>query len=63
VLAALNALSHEICTVENLTDLTSATVCELLRLFARTPQSLPITMILDNARDQRCALVQAVAQE
>jgi transposase len=26
-------------------------------------QGLPITIILDNARDQRCALVQAVAQE
>jgi hypothetical protein len=43
--------------------MTSETVCELLRLLARTHQSLPITIILDNARYQRCALVQAVAQE
>jgi transposase len=63
VLAALNAISHEIFTVENLTYITSETVCELLRLLARTHQSLPITIILDNARYQRCALVQAVAQE
>jgi transposase len=63
VLAALNAISHEVFTVENLTYITSETVCELLRLLARTHQSLPITIILDNARYQRCALVQAVAQE
>ena len=63
VLAALNAISHELFTVENLTYMTSKTVCELLRLLARTHQGLPITIILDNARYQRCALVQAVAQE
>jgi transposase len=63
VLAALNAISHELFTVENLTYITSETVCELLRLLARTHSRLPITIILDNARYQRCALVQAVAQE
>jgi transposase len=63
VLAALNAISHEIFTVENLTYLTSETVCELLRLLARTHQRLPITIILDNAGYQRCALVHTVAHE
>jgi hypothetical protein len=63
VLAALNAISHELFTVENLTYITSEPVCELLRVWARTHQGLPITMILDNARDQRCALVQAISQE
>lgn len=32
VLAALNASSHELFTVENLTAMTSKTVCELWRL-------------------------------
>jgi hypothetical protein len=63
VLAALNAISHELFTVEHLTYITSETVCELLRVLARTHQGLPITMILDNARYQRCALVQAISQE
>jgi transposase len=63
VLAALNAISHELFTVENLTYITSETVCELLRVLARTHQGLPITIILDNARYQRCALVQAISQE
>ena len=63
VLAALNAISHELCTVENLTYITAETVCELLRLLAGAYQGVPISVILDNARYQRCALVQAVAQE
>jgi hypothetical protein len=63
VLAALNAISHELFTVENLTDSTAETVCELWHLLAGAHQGIPITVILDNARDQRCALVQAGAQE
>jgi transposase len=63
VLAAINALTQELFTVENLTYLTADTVCELLRQLAAAHQGIPISVILDNARDQRCALVQAVAQE
>jgi hypothetical protein len=62
VLAAVNAITHAWFTVENLTYMTAETVCELLRLLASPYQSLPITIILDNARDQRCALVQSVAE-
>jgi transposase len=35
----------------------------LLHLLAGAHQGIPITVILDNARYQRCARVQAVAQE
>jgi hypothetical protein len=63
VLAAINALTHEVFTVENLTDITAETVCELLRQLAAAHQGIPISVILDNARYQRCALVQVVAQE
>jgi hypothetical protein len=62
VLAAVNAITHELFTVENLTYVTAATVCELLRLLASAYQGIPITIVLDNARYQRCALVQAVAE-
>lgn len=62
VLAAVNAITHEVFTVENLTYVTAATVCELLRLLASAYQGIPITIVLDNARYQRCALVQAVAE-
>ena len=61
VLAAVDAITHESFTVENLTYITAETVCELLHLLAGAYQGLPITIILDNARYQRCALVQAAA--
>jgi transposase len=62
VLAALNAITHEVLTVQNLTYITAETVCELLRLLANAQPSIPVTVILDNARYQRCVLVQTVAQ-
>lgn len=63
VLAVLNAVTHEMFTVKNLTYITAQTVCEMLRLLAGTYSGLPITVVLDNARYQRCKLVQALAQE
>jgi transposase len=62
VLAALNAITHQVLTVQNLTYITAETVCELLRLVASSQPGIPVTIILDNARYQRCALVQTVAQ-
>jgi transposase len=62
VLAALNATTRDIFTVRNLTYITSETVCELLRLLAGAHPGVRITIVLDNARYQRCALVQSLAQ-
>ena len=62
VLAALNATTRDIFTVKNLTYITSQTVCELLRLLAGAHPTVPITVVLDNARYQRCKLVQNLAQ-
>jgi transposase len=61
VLAALNATTRELFSVTNLTDITSETVCELLRLLAGAHPGVPLTIVLDNARYQRCALVQSLA--
>ena len=61
VLAALNAMTHEVWTVKNLTYITAETVCELLSQLASAHAGIPLTIILDNARYQRCALVQTVA--
>ena len=61
-LAALNAVTHEVLTVQNLTYMTAETVCELWRRLASSPPGIPVTVILDNARYQRCALVQTVAE-
>jgi len=61
VLAALHATSHELFTVTNLTYITATTVCELLQGLAGAYPGVPITIVLDNARYQRCALGQTLA--
>src|SRR5215831_2725409 len=62
VLAALHATTKEIVTVQNLTYVTAETVCALRRLLAGAYPAVPITIVLDNARYQKCALVQELAR-
>jgi hypothetical protein len=50
VLAALNAMTKEVFTVQNLTYVTAETVCELLGLLAGAHPGMAITIVLDNAR-------------
>lgn len=61
VLGAFNAISHELVQVTNTTYVTAETVCELLRQIAALSLTTPITLVLDNARYQRCRLVQDLA--
>ena len=61
VLAALPATAHELFTVTNLTYITATTVCELWQGLAGAYPGVPLTIVLDNARYQRCALVQTLA--
>jgi transposase len=62
VLGALNAITKELLTVTNDTYITSIQVCELLRVIAKN-SPLPITIVLDNAKYQRCKLVMNLAEE
>ena len=62
-LAALHATTRDICTVTHLTYIPSETVCELLRVLVGAHPGMLITVVLDNARYQRCALVQSLAQQ
>ena|SRR5271157_4006594 len=61
VLGALNAISHELITVTNDSYITSVQVCELLKKLADLHLTVPITLFLDNAAYQRCALVRETA--
>jgi transposase len=61
VLGALNAITHELVMVTNDTYITASTVCELLHQLAALHLKVPITLVLDNARYQKCQLVQALA--
>ena len=61
VLGALNAVTHELIRVTNDGYITAETVCELLRKISALQLPTPVTLVLDNARYQRCKLVQAAA--
>ena len=63
VLGAWNAVTHELIAVTNTTVVNTATMCELLRKIAALNLTGPITLVLDNARYQRNAAVQALAKE
>lgn len=62
VLGALDFTTKELVTITNLTYITSETVCQLLRDLAEKYPGTPITLVLDNARYQRCRLVQDLAE-
>jgi transposase len=61
VLGALNAITHELVLVTNDTYINAESVCELLRKTALMNIEVPITLVLDNARYQKCHLVSALA--
>jgi transposase len=63
VLGALNAVSHKLIQVTNHSYINAESVCLLLRAVADAATGLPITLVLDNARYQKCALVQQLAQQ
>jgi transposase len=62
VLGAIDAVTHELTTVCNDTTINAESVCELLHALAARYAGLPLTLVLDNARYQRCALVQQLAK-
>lgn len=61
VLGALDAVTKEVVTVVNSAYINSLRVCALLEKLATLRPRLPITVVLDNARYPRCALVQTCA--
>lgn len=62
VLGALNATTHELITVLNDSYINAQSICDLLWKVARLNLEMPITFILDNARYQKCAVVQDLAR-
>ncbi len=61
VFAALNAITLEIIPIMNETYINSESCCKLLMKIAALNLSVPITLVLDNARYQKCKLVQDFA--
>jgi len=63
VLGALNAITREVVSVINETFVNADTVRELLKKIRSLHPNTPITLILDNARYQRCYHVMSYAND
>lgn len=64
VLGAIDAITHQLVTVCNETYINACSVCELLnKIWELNDDKIPITLVMDNARYQRCALVMELAQK
>ena len=63
VLGAWNAVTRQLLAITNTTVVNTDTMCELLRKIAAAGLVGPITIVLDNARYQRNAIVQTLAAE
>ncbi len=64
VLGASNAISKELVLVTNTSYIASMQICEMLvKIAIRRTEAIPMTIVLDNARYQRCKLVMEKAAE
>ena len=63
VLGAWNAVTRELTMVTNTTVVNAQTMCDLLKKVAASGLVGPVTMVLDNARYQKNAMVIALAAE
>jgi transposase len=63
VLGALDAVSHKLITVVNDSYINAQSVCDLLWKIYRLNLQNPVTIVLDNARYQRCKIVLALAEQ
>jgi transposase len=63
VLGAIDAVTRELTTVVNDTTIDATAICELLRKLSARYPGLPLTLVLDNARYQRCEPVRILAAE
>ncbi len=63
VLGALNAITKQVITVENDSYITAIQVKELIEKIVDLGLKIPITLILDNARYQKCKLIKEEAEK
>ena len=62
-MGALNAVTLEIVTVTNEAYINAETICQLLRKLSDLGLGVPISIVWDNARYQKCAVVFELAKE
>jgi len=62
VLGAVNAVTHQCLRVTKEGSINAETVGTLLRTLAGAGLGIPLTLVLDNVKYQRCELVQSLAR-
>lgn len=62
ILGAFDAVTRQLIAVTNTTVVNAETMCELLRRVAAGGLTGPVTLVLDNARYQKCAPVASLAE-
>ena len=62
-LVPLMPIIRELVTVTHDTYINAQSVCELLNKISALQLSVPVTLILDNARYQKCQIVSTLAQQ
>ena len=62
VLGALDAITHELITITNDSYINAQSFCDLLWQISKLNLDVPITLILDNARYQKCKIVWELAE-
>lgn len=63
VLGALDAITHQLITVINEAYIDSGCIAELIEKIVNENFSIPITLVLDNAKYQRCEFVRQFAEK
>ncbi|MDR1383815.1 MAG: transposase [Planctomycetaceae bacterium] len=63
ILGAYNPIAHTMEWITNTTYINSLVVCEMLHKLSALHKGIPIKIVLDNARYQRCKLVTNLAAE
>lgn len=63
VLGAIDAINQQLFTVCNETYINAISICEMLQKLAAHYAGIPITVVLDNARYQKCKIVASMASE
>ena len=62
VLGAVNAITKEVITVTNESYINAESICRMLLTLSALDLEVPITVVLDNARYQKCRVVFALAE-
>ena len=61
VLGAIDGITHELITITNDSYINSESVCELLKKIYDLNLKVPVTLVLDNERYQKCKIVTGLA--